>query len=70
MTNDNSIIKMFGYKLPKKEITIQIFDKEIKINPQTYHAYESTFLEDYKSNYGKYPYLSDNCDPDYKFASI
>jgi hypothetical protein len=59
-------IQMYGYELPKTEITIEIFGKETKITAQTYHAYESTFLEDYKKNYGNYPILSDNCDPDYK----
>jgi hypothetical protein len=59
-------IQMFGYELPKTEITIEIFGKETKITAQTYHAYESTFLEDYKKNYNEYPILSDNCDPDYK----
>jgi len=59
-------IQMYGYELPKTEITIEIFGKEKKITAQTYHAYESTFLEDYKKNYEEYPILSDNCDPDYK----
>jgi hypothetical protein len=59
-------IEMYGYELPKTEITIQIFGKETKITAQTYHAYESTFLEDYKKNYKDYPILCDNCDPDYK----
>ena len=59
-------IQMYGYELPKTEITIEIFGKETKIMTQTYHAYESTFLEDYKKNYNEYPILSDNCDPDYK----
>lgn len=59
-------IQMYGYELPKTEINISIFGKETKITAQTYHAYESTFLEDYKKNYNKYPILSDNCDPDYK----
>jgi hypothetical protein len=59
-------IQMYGYELPKTEINIEIFGKETKITAQTYHAYESTFLEDYKKNYNKYPILSDNCDPDYK----
>ena len=59
-------IQMYGYELPKTEITIEIFGKEKKITAQTYHAYESTFLEDYKKNYKEYPILSDNCDPDYK----
>lgn len=59
-------IEMFGYKLPKTEFTIEIFGKPTKITAQTYHAYESTFLEDYKKMYNDYPLLSDNCDPDYK----
>jgi hypothetical protein len=41
---------MYGYELPKTEITIEIFGRETKITAQTYHAYESTFLEDYKKN--------------------
>jgi len=59
-------IQMYGYELPKTEFTIEIFDKKTKITAQTYHAYESTFLEDYKKNYNEYPILSDNCDPTYK----
>ena len=59
-------IEMYGYELPKTQITIEIFGKETKITAQTYHAYESTFLEDYKKIYNEYPILSDNCDPDYK----
>jgi hypothetical protein len=59
-------IEMLGYKLPKTEFTIEIFGKPTKITAQTYHAYESTFLEDYKKMYNDYPLLSDNCDPDYK----
>lgn len=59
-------IQMYGYELPKTEITIEIFGNETKITAQTYHAYESTFLEDYKKMYNEYPALSDNCDPNYK----
>lgn len=59
-------IQMYGYELPKTEITIEIFGKETKIAAQTFHAYESTFLEDYKKLYNGYPILNDNCDPDYK----
>lgn len=59
-------IKMYGYELPKTEITINILDIDINIIAQTYHAYETTFIEDYKNNYGDYPYLNDNCDPNYK----
>jgi len=43
-------IQMYGYELPTTEITIKIFGKETKIMAQTYHAYETRFLEDYKKN--------------------
>jgi hypothetical protein len=59
-------IEMYGYELPKTQITIEIFGIEKIITAQTFHAYESTFLEDYKKIYNEYPLLSDNCDPDYK----
>ena len=59
-------IQMYGYKLPKTEITIEILGKITIIATQTFHAYESTFLEDYKKIYNEYPILNDNCDPDYK----
>jgi hypothetical protein len=59
-------LKMYGYKLPKTDFTIEIFNKKIKVVSQTYHAYESTFLEDYKKKYNNYPILNDNCDPNYK----
>jgi hypothetical protein len=59
-------IQMYGYELPRTEVVITIFDKETKVTAQTYHAYESCFLEDYKKNYSEYPVLCDNCDPDYK----
>ena len=59
-------IQMYGYELPRTEIEIKIFDRLTKIVTQTYHAYESTFLDDYKKKYEEYPILCDNCDPDYK----
>jgi hypothetical protein len=59
-------IEMYGYELPKLEIDIEILEKQVKIVAQTYHSYESIFLEDYKKNYEIYPILCDNCDPDYK----
>ncbi len=58
--------KMYGYKLPNTTATIDLLGKETTITVQTYHAYESTLLEDYKKQYGDYPMLSDNCDPTYK----
>jgi len=68
--NLNCKIQMYGYKLPNKKFMIEIFEKEIEIKAQTFHAYESTFLEDYKKNYNDYPILNDNSDPDYKLSLI
>ena len=59
-------IEMYGYQLPRTEIEINIFDRVINVVAQTYHAYESTFLDDYQTQYHNYPVLCDNCDPDYK----
>lgn len=59
-------IKMYGYKLPIKEISVNIFNNDYKVIAQTFHTYESIFLDDYKSKYGSYPLLNDNCDPQYK----
>jgi hypothetical protein len=59
-------IEMYGYKLPKTELIVEILGKPTRITAQTYHAYESTFLEDYKKTHNSYPLLCDNCDPDYK----
>jgi hypothetical protein len=59
-------VEMMGYPLPKTETTIQIFGQDTVVVAQTYHAYESKFLDDYKKKYREYPCLSDNCDPVYK----
>jgi hypothetical protein len=59
-------IRMYAYKLPKTEFTIKIFEKDVNVVAQTYHAYETTFIEDYNKSHGNYPFLCDNCDPDYK----
>jgi hypothetical protein len=63
-------IEMYGYELPKTKFNIKIFEKETEITAQTYHAYESTFLEDYKFQYNEYPILNDNCDPDYRLSQM
>lgn len=59
-------VNMYGYKLPHTTAVIDLLGKETTITVQTYHAYESTLLEDYKKQYSDYPLLSDNCDPTYK----
>jgi hypothetical protein len=62
-------IEMYGYELPKKEFEIDIFGEKTIVYAQTYHAYESKFLEDFQKNYDEYPILSDNGDPDYRIKN-
>lgn len=64
--NLNCDIKMYGFKLPKTEVEIEILDKKIKVIAQTYHAYESIYMADYKEHYDMVPVLCDNSDPKYK----
>jgi hypothetical protein len=59
-------IEMYGYPLQKKEYTVYLFDEKITIPVQTYHVYESVYLQKYKQEYHDYPFLCDNCDPNYK----
>ena len=50
-------ITMYGHELPKTEVTVNIFGKDVKILTQTYHIYESVLLEEYKKQYNEYPIL-------------
>jgi hypothetical protein len=59
-------VKVYGYKIPKVALVIDVLGENVEISPQTYHIYESKFLEDYRKTYKKYPQLSSNCDPEYK----
>ena len=62
----NCNIKMYGLKLPKTEVEIDILNNKIKVIAQTYHAYETIYMTDYKDKFGNVPFLCDNCDPNYK----
>jgi hypothetical protein len=61
--NNGCNISMYAYKLPKIEIDMKVLDDNIKMPVQTYHIYESKFIEDYKKKYLNYPYLSTNRMP-------
>ncbi len=63
---NNANIKMYAYKIPTIKHTCNILDENVEIILQTYHAYESMFLSDFKKIYGEYPILCDNSDPDYR----
>jgi len=59
-------IQMYGMKIPRTAMTVDILGTRVEIVAQTYHAYESCFLENYKKQYGRIPFLCDNGDPAYR----
>jgi hypothetical protein len=59
-------VEMWAYKLPGASIVQNILDQEVTFAVQTYHKYESLFLQAFKKTYGSFPFLSDNADPEYK----
>lgn len=59
-------IRMYGYKLPQTEISVDILGEKEKVSTQVFHAYEGVFLRDFKRQYKEYPALSSNSDPKYK----
>lgn len=63
-------IKMYAFEIPIVKKTCSILDQDIEITLQTYHAYESIYLNDFKKIYGSFPILSDNCDPNYNIKNI
>ena len=63
---NNADIKMYAYKIPTIKHTCNILDENVEITLQTYHAYESIFLNDFKKLYGDFPILCDNSDPEYQ----
>ena len=59
-------VSLYGYKLPVVHSSIDIFNNTVPILVQTYHKYESIYLNDFLTTYKSYPPLNDNCDPEFK----
>lgn len=59
-------VEMYGYKLPGAIVTQNILGEEVTFSVQTFHKYESKFLQAFADTYGAMPVLSDNADPEYK----
>lgn len=61
-------IGLYAYALPIIDLKpVDILDcQDVTIRAQTYQAYETIFLEDYKKKYGEIPYLNKNWDPIYR----
>ena len=63
-------IEMYGYELPKEFVSVHFFDRYTRNIPvQTYHAYESVFINDFRETYGNKPDFCVNSDPDYQHKS-
>ena len=60
-------IELYAYSLPVVELPpMKILDNlGVRIRAQTYQAYETIFLEDFKRTYGAVPALNHNWDPSY-----
>lgn len=63
---NNVNIKMYAYKIPVVTHNCNILDEECEIKVQTFHAYESKYIENFKKLYGEIPFLCDNSDPNYQ----
>ena len=64
--NVGAKIQMYGMRIPRAEMTVDILGTSQKIVAQTYHAYESCYLDNYRKTYGRIPFLCDNSDPAYR----
>jgi hypothetical protein len=67
---NNANIKMYAFQIPVVKQVYNILDRECEIKLQTYHAYESIYIEDFKQLYGEIPFLCDNSDPNYQKSNI
>ena len=67
---NNANIKMYGFQIPVVKQVYNILDRNCEIKLQTYHAYESIYIEDFKQLYGETPFLCDNSDPNYQKSNI
>jgi hypothetical protein len=59
-------IEMYGYELPITTVKKTICDESIDIVCQTFHAYESVFIQKYKESTKCLPPLCDNSCPEYR----
>ena len=58
--------EIYSHELPPPFVEMNVYGKMIKIEAQTFHAYESQCIEMYKDEIGRIPCLCANSDPTYK----
>lgn len=61
-----SVCEMFAFLLPRITVTLDMWGASSTIVPQVYTAYETKALESFKTQFGRYPVLSDNSDPTHR----
>ena len=57
--------EIWTWMLPPLTVNINIFDEEVAVIAQTYHAYESVTMKKFKTLFGHIPQLCNNSDPGY-----
>jgi hypothetical protein len=60
---NGSQVKMYGYRIPSVQVTVDIWGSSKVIEAQVYNAFESRAIDSYRRNTGHNPQLSDNSDP-------
>jgi hypothetical protein len=71
-TMENDILQtgshweFYSWDLPITTIKVEILGKNVEVVAQTFHAYESICIQEFKSMTGTIPLLCDNSDPSYK----
>ena len=58
--------EFYSWKLPNTVVEVEILGQMVQVIAQTYHAYESKCIENFKNITGHIPQLCDNADPTYK----
>lgn len=56
-------VKMYGYRIPSVQVSIDIWGTLVNVEAQVYNAFESIAITTYNRECGHNPQLSDNSDP-------
>ena len=59
-------VEMYAYRLPNAIVTQTAFGITKTIRTQCFHDWEAYCMEEFAKLYGRFPPLSDNCDPRYR----
>lgn len=63
---NGSQVKMYGYRIPSVQVTVDIWGTQTNVEAQVYNAFESKAISEYSRITGHNPQLSDNSDPNHR----